>query len=548
MRVKLSVEKQTTTLGRLCKITEWGTYPEPVNIQTPGYLTYTRFGHIPNITWDVYRNEMKLKQRQIFQLTLGSFFDALEIIEKCSKDGIKQFCSMPNDSILHLTPHDSLKKIPSGFNNNKTMALWAKAGRRSFCSMPNDSILHLTPHDSLKKIPSGFNNNKTMALWAKAGRRSIDAKSYKNILEVCKVHSFICLNDYDTPKNCKPKRLGKSLFRTSEWNNEMYGKDDVNEAGFIVLNGGFSKQQRISNLKHFLPMNYSKSFSIDMMHFSQGNVDNKIDFDKEEIEELITDVVKELPSESPRLIEGAFNPQQILTFIKLGIDLFDSSYAILLADDCKAFKIGKEFINNGEFEILNIGDEIYKEDMSKLFDDCDCHTCKTFQKAYLRHLSETKEMLLPVLLTIHNLTEFDRIRKKRMDDIKLDRRYDWVGPPDKLSKIRPIKLRRVDNETEYEENYRKNREKLAEWNSNFWSKHNELFDKKKEEFRKEKKKELGRLGQITPADMSIFYKQFLNERAASLREYNNEWYRKNFSLLGPAIRVNWIRFRRLFKR
>uniref|UniRef100_A0AC34QWL2 tRNA-guanine(15) transglycosylase-like domain-containing protein n=1 Tax=Panagrolaimus sp. JU765 TaxID=591449 RepID=A0AC34QWL2_9BILA len=250
MRVKLSVEKQTTTLGRLCKITEWGTYPEPVNIQTPGYLTYTRFGHIPNITWDVYRNEMKLKQRQIFQLTLGSFFDALEVIEKCSKDGIKQFCSMPNDSILHLTPHDSLKKIPSGFNNNKTMALWAKAGRRS-----------------------------------------IDAKSYKNILEVCKVHSFICLNDYDTPKNCKPKRLGKSLFRTSEWNNEMYGKDDVNEAGFIVLNGGFSKQQRISNLKHFLPMNYSKSFSIDMMHFSQGNVDNKVDFDKDEIEELITDVV-----------------------------------------------------------------------------------------------------------------------------------------------------------------------------------------------------------------------------------------------------------------
>lgn len=71
MRIKISVERQTS-LGRLCKIKEWGTYPDPVDIQTPAYLTYTRWGHIPNITWDVYSKEMKLKQRQIYQLTLAS--------------------------------------------------------------------------------------------------------------------------------------------------------------------------------------------------------------------------------------------------------------------------------------------------------------------------------------------------------------------------------------------------------------------------------------------------------------------------------------------
>uniref|UniRef100_A0AC34G886 Apoptogenic protein 1, mitochondrial n=1 Tax=Panagrolaimus sp. ES5 TaxID=591445 RepID=A0AC34G886_9BILA len=135
-----------------------------------------------------------------------------------------------------------------------------------------------------------------------------------------------------------------------------------------------------------------------------------------------------------------------------------------------------------------------------------------------------------------------------MDDIKLDRRYDWVGPPDKTSKIRPVRLRRVDNESSEEEAYRVARQDLSEWNSAFWKYHNELFDSKKAEFVAEKKQSLGRLGQVSAADMSVFYKDFLNERASYLRAYNNEWYKKNFALIKPAIRVNLIRFFRLFKR
>ena len=107
-----------------------------------------------------------------------------------------------------------------------------------------------------------------------------------------------------------------------------------------------------------------------------------------------------------------------------------------------------------------------------------------------------------------------------MDDVKLDRRYDWVGPPDRVSKIRPIKLRRVDGETTEEMNYRKAREELVEWNSSFWTAHNELFEKKKMEFVKLKKQKLGKLEQVSAAEMSVFYKQFLNERAQALSNYN----------------------------
>jgi hypothetical protein len=69
--------------------------------------------------------------------------------------------------------------------------------------------------------------------------------------------------------------------------------------------------------------------------------------------------------------------------------------------------------------------------------------------------------------------------------VKLDPRYDWLGPPDVDSKIRPIQLRQVVGETEIERNYRLDREKLNRFNSDFWSQHNRLFEKSKADFMSE---------------------------------------------------------------
>ncbi|KAL6742171.1 hypothetical protein Aduo_015351 [Ancylostoma duodenale] len=134
------------------------------------------------------------------------------------------------------------------------------------------------------------------------------------------------------------------------------------------------------------------------------------------------------------------------------------------------------------------------------------------------------------------------------DQVRMDRRYDWVGPPHPVSKIRPIKLRRVDNETQLEREYREAREELNRWNSSFWAAHNTLFDAKKAEFIEKRKKELGRLGQVSANDLSVFYKEFLDSQHASLIAYNKEWYHRNLALCWPALRVNMVRFLRLLGR
>ncbi|KJH48529.1 hypothetical protein DICVIV_05379 [Dictyocaulus viviparus] len=122
--------------------------------------------------------------------------------------------------------------------------------------------------------------------------------------------------------------------------------------------------------------------------------------------------------------------------------------------------------------------------------------------------------------------------------VRTDRRYDWVGPPHPISKIRPIKhvfciatpycevqilqvtLRRVHNESDLERRYREAREDLNRWNSEFWAKHNTLFHAKKTEFIQKRKNEIGRIGQISSSDLSIFYKEFLDSQHANLMAYN----------------------------
>ncbi|VDN58867.1 unnamed protein product [Dracunculus medinensis] len=120
-------------------------------------------------------------------------------------------------------------------------------------------------------------------------------------------------------------------------------------------------------------------------------------------------------------------------------------------------------------------------------------------------------------------------------NVRLDRRFDWVGPPHKLSRIRPIKLRRIQGETVTELAYREALEDLNDWNCRFWCDHNALYERKRREFVEKRESCI-----VHNDDLSEFYKSFIDERY-------NKWHKRNFSLLWPALKVNLIRFQRLLR-
>jgi len=101
-----------------------------------------------------------------------------------------------------------------------------------------------------------------------------------------------------------------------------------------------------------------------------------------------------LPVDKPRYLMGVGTPENILEANSRGIDMFDC--VIPTRNGRNATLYTRE----GKFSIKNA---IYKEDFTPVDKDCDCYTCRSFTRAYLRHLFNADEILALQLASIHNL-------------------------------------------------------------------------------------------------------------------------------------------------
>lgn len=113
---------------------------------------------------------------------------------------------------------------------------------------------------------------------------------------------------------------------------------------------------------------------------------------------------------------------------------------------------------------------------------------------------------------------------------------DYVGPPDKLSNIRPYVRHIPKNETALEMRLRLMQEEVEKWNHEFWSNHNKSFYQEREEFIKTLEAENN--GEVSADKMSEFYKTFLDKNRKNHLRYNFSWYSKNFEMLKLAFRVS----------
>jgi queuine tRNA-ribosyltransferase len=101
-----------------------------------------------------------------------------------------------------------------------------------------------------------------------------------------------------------------------------------------------------------------------------------------------------LPVAKPRYTMGLGTPPQILKMIALGVDMFDCVLPTRVARN------GLVFTPDGP---MNLRNERFRADPRPVVEGLDNYTCRTFSRAYLRHLVVADEMLAGTLLTIHNL-------------------------------------------------------------------------------------------------------------------------------------------------
>jgi queuine tRNA-ribosyltransferase len=133
-----------------------------------------------------------------------------------------------------------------------------------------------------------------------------------------------------------------------------------------------------------------------------------------------------MPKEKPRYLMGVGTPEDLLAGVAAGIDMFDC----VLPTRCA--RNGLLFTSQGRLTIRNAA---WQDDERPADPACACYTCRTFSRAYLRHLFKAGELLALRLNTLHNVHYFlglmERARKAiedgRFDSFRREQVEGWRG-------------------------------------------------------------------------------------------------------------------------
>ena len=131
--------------------------------------------------------------------------------------------------------------------------------------------------------------------------------------------------------------------------------------------------------------------------------------------ELMDDL---LPDDRLRYFMGIGDPVGMLEVVRRGVDVFDCVLPTRLA------RTGTAFSAEGR---LNLRNARFAADLRPLDEACDCYACRTFTRAYVRHLVLQKEMLGAQLLSQHNLRVLIRLTEDARAAIRGGRFADFAN-------------------------------------------------------------------------------------------------------------------------
>lgn len=126
---------------------------------------------------------------------------------------------------------------------------------------------------------------------------------------------------------------------------------------------------------------------------------------REEMYMILEAITPLMPEDKPRYLMGVGKPEEIVTAVKNGVDMFDCVIPTRHARHAQLFVFkNRGDLNSDEFyETINITNEKFEADFEPLDKNCSCYTCQNHTRAYLRHLFKTNELLGMRLATLHNV-------------------------------------------------------------------------------------------------------------------------------------------------
>ena len=188
--------------------------------------------------------------------------------------------------------------------------------------------------------------------------------------------------------------MEKSVARTTRWlarcqeaMRKLNGQEDCvnrHQLLFGINQGGISEEIRIRHADEIREM--------DCDGYAVGGL--AVGETAEQMYHILDVTVPKLPREKPVYLMGVGTPANILEGVERGVDFFDCVYP------SRNGRHGHVYTNQGKRNLFN---KQYELDPRPIEEGCGCPACRSYSRAYIRHLLKAGEMLGMRLCVLHNL-------------------------------------------------------------------------------------------------------------------------------------------------
>ncbi len=135
-----------------------------------------------------------------------------------------------------------------------------------------------------------------------------------------------------------------------------------------------------------------------------------------EMHAFLDDFARALPADRPRYLMGVGTPRDLVVAVCAGVDQFD---CVLPTRNGRK---GYAFTSLGTRRLRNAGHKLADEPLDPA---CDCYTCRTFSRGYLRFLFLSAEVLGGTLVSLHNVHFYQTLMRQMRDAIAAGTLAEW---------------------------------------------------------------------------------------------------------------------------
>lgn len=205
------------------------------------------------------------------------------------------------------------------------------------------------------------------------------------------------------------KYIEDSVARTTRWLarckaemarlNALPDTINKNQLLFGINQGGVYEDIRVAHAKEIAKM--------DLDGYAIGGL--AVGESHEDMYRVLDAVVPYLPVDKPTYLMGVGTPANILEAVDRGVDFFDCVYP------SRNGRHGHVYTNHGKLNLFNAK---YELDERPIEEGCQCPACRTYSRAYIRHLLKAKEMLGMRLCVLHNLYFYNTMMEEIREAIE----------------------------------------------------------------------------------------------------------------------------------